>query len=113
MTDDEIVKEYGECEIGDVAAFLKNPPKGTDDGNWNLFYVDRCVVVVYWDAGDRKWSVHAWELDDDYWDAGCRVFVRNSPSDTSPSESDTLNLELLERVKKLEDIVKHHNLQAG
>lgn len=99
MYDSEIKSELGaeECTLEDVAAFLKNPPEGTKDGNWNLFYVAGCVVYVRWDSDDRKWYVFTWELDDDDWLAGDRAFgatathnlspdVALSPSDTLPSE---------------------------
>src|SRR3990167_6749262 len=48
MTDAEIEGELkpGLCELGDVLAFLKNPPEGSKDSYWNLFYVGSCVVRV-------------------------------------------------------------------
>lgn len=99
MYDSEIKSELGaeECTLEDVAAFLKNPPEGTKDGNWNLFYVAGCVVNVYWLSRSREWSVLTWRLGDVYWSAGLRAFgatathnlspdVALSPSDTLPSE---------------------------
>lgn len=111
MYDSEIKSELGieECTLEDVAAFLKNPPEGTNDGYTNLFYVAGCVVRVYWFSDDREWSVHAWGLDGGHWSAGNRAFGCNVPQNLSP-ESDALSLGLLARVEKLEAIVKHHNL---
>ena len=104
MTGPEIIKEYGTCEIGDVAAFLKNPPKGTDDGKWNLFHIPGYVVRVDWNADSRGWDVDGWRLGVVLWGAGGRVFLRNSPSETLPSETGTLD-SLTLRVKRLEDII--------
>lgn len=109
MTDSEIKKELGaqECTLEDVAAFLKNPPEGCDDGYWNLFYIAGCVVGVGWYSGSREWSVSTWNLDDVRWSAGVRAFGCNS----DPKPSDSLTLRDLEtRVAKLEEIVAHHNL---
>lgn len=36
------------------------------------------VVNVNWNGDNRKWNVNAWKLDDDDWNAGNRVFSRNS-----------------------------------
>lgn len=110
MTDSEIQKELGiqESTLEDVAAFLKNPPEGCDNGYWNIFYVAGCVVLVSWNSDDREWSVNAWDLDDDRWYAGDRAFGCNSPSealsssDLSPSDSLTLGL-----FKKTSEIYKH------
>lgn len=111
MNDSEIKKELGaqECTLEDVIAFLKNPPGGCNDGNWNLFYVAGCVVNVHWDSDRRKWSVLTWHLDDVYWLAGSRAFGCNSLSDPKPSDSLTLR-DFETRVAKLEEIVAHHNL---
>lgn len=100
MNDHEIKKELGvqESTLEDVAAFLENPPEGTDDGYTNLFYVAGYVVNVCWDDDDHEWNVRAWKLDDDDWDAGLRAFSRNSSSDTLES-SDTESLGLLEAVE--------------
>lgn len=32
---------------------------------------------VNWNADNREWNVNAWKLDDNNWNAGNRVFVRN------------------------------------
>lgn len=118
MSDHEIKSEFGvqETTLEDVAAFLENPPEGTNDGYWNLFYVAGCVVSVRWGAGRREWDVYAWGLDDDRWRAGYRAFGCNGPSETLESpranfESLTLG-ELTKRVEALEAIVKHHNLSV-
>ena len=100
MFDSEIKRQLGaqECTLADVAAFLKNPPKGCDDGYANLFYVAGYVVRVNWVGDDRGWGVRAWELDDGLWPAGSRVFSRNwhsDPQPLAPSPSDTLPLELI------------------
>lgn len=95
MTDTEIKAMVGESTPEDVAAFIKNPPEGTDDGYWNIFYVAGCVVLVYWLSDYREWYVDTWNLDGGYWLAGDRVFSRNWHSDTKTSElspSDTLTL---------------------
>lgn len=112
MNDSEIQKELGpsECTLEDVAAFLTNPPKGTDDGYWNIFYVAGCVVFVVWNSDGREWYVRAWYLDDDRWYAGSRVFARNWHSVPSAS-SGTESLGSLEtRIATLEAVIKHHNL---
>lgn len=79
MHDKEIKKELGvkECTLEDIAAFLKNPPKGCDDGYWNIFYVAGCVVGVGWDSGIREWRVSTWNLGGDDWGAGGRVMSPN------------------------------------
>lgn len=120
MYDKEIKSELGaqECTLEDVAAFLKNPPEGTDDGNWNIFYVAGCVVRVYWRSDYREWYVYAWLLGDDYWDAGSRAFGVTAPQNLSPdvalspSETESLGLptNFTERLEALEAIVKYHNL---
>lgn len=109
MTDEEVKSEIGaqDCTLADIAAFIKNPPKGTNDGMANLFYVASCVVIVFWFAGARKWDVSAWKQGG-CWSAGRRVFSRNWHSETKTealSASDTLTLEL--RVKKLEEWREH------
>lgn len=95
LTDSEVKNELGagESTLGDVVAFLENPPNGTDDGYWNSFYVAGYVVNVYWSGGYREWYVYAWEPVDGNWNAGSRVFSCNWHSDPkmdslslSPSE---------------------------
>lgn len=102
MTDAEIKAEFGpqECTLEDVAAFLKKPPKGTDDGYWNLFYVSGFVVGVCWGADAREWYVFGWSLDGLYWLAGRRVFSRNFIPLEKPSGTQDLDLETaIARVK--------------
>lgn len=65
-----------------VAQMIEKQPKGKEgdlqhNGYWNIFYVPGLVVLVYWNAGSRKWYVSAWRLDDHYWNYGNRVFSRN------------------------------------
>lgn len=76
MTDAEILKELNvsECNLGDVIAFLKNPPEGTKDGYWNLFYMNGFVVRVSWYAGGGGWDVGAWSRGSRDWVASFRVF---------------------------------------
>ena len=76
MTDAEIEGELklGICSLGDVLAFLKNPPKESKDGYWNLFYFAACVVNVNWNSMNRNWNVNTWPRDGSPWDEGKRVF---------------------------------------
>jgi len=107
MNDAEIKSEPGaqECTLEDVAAFLENPPKTTDDGNWNIFYVAGFAVYVDWSAGSGQWHVYARRLDDDYWSAVYRVFSRNwNSSELGYFES------LTARVAKIEKILEDHKL---
>lgn len=65
-----------------IAQMIEKQPGGKDgellnNGYANLFYVPGFVVRVLWRAGPREWFVSAWWLDDNYWRAGRRVFVRN------------------------------------
>jgi len=113
MNDSEIIRELGveKCTLEDVAAFLKNPPEGCDDGYPNLFYVAGYVVHVFWFGGNREWDVRAWRLDVDRWDAGNRAFSRNSPSE--PLASSTVALKTLEqRIGRLEKILAYHKLDG-
>lgn len=112
MTDSEIRREFGahECTLEDIAAFVTNPPEGTDDGNWNIFYVAGYVVRVYWDAGIQRWCVVAWELGGGAWSAGYRVFSRNWDSGASApvlGTSDALKLisEIEEELAKFSKVV--------
>ena len=43
------------------------------------------VVNVNWNSDNRKWNVNAWNLDDDNWNAGNRVFARNSRISPAPT----------------------------
>lgn len=89
MTDEQILNELGvqECTLEDVAAFLEKPPEGTDDGNWNIFYVRGLVVGADWVAGRGYWHVGAWHRDDIAWRAGDRVFSGNFEPQPQTSES--------------------------
>ena len=105
MKDAEIENDLkpGICELGDVLAFLKNPPEGTKDGNWNLFYTASCVVRVSWDSDAGGWSVRAWNRGGSGWGAGVRVFSPATRAlEPKASElSDTLALEdAIKLVKK-------------
>lgn len=108
MSDSEIKSELGIVEsiLADVAAFLENPPEGTDDGYANIFYIAGCVVSVRWISDGREWGVRTWDLGVGRWHAGGRAFGRNSLSEPLIS-SDPLALGLLEaRLQKLEDVLK-------
>lgn len=76
MTDADIESELkpGICDLGDVYAFLQNPPQGTKNGDWNLFYTPSFVMYVRWDADSGYWIVNAWGRDGFGWSAGIRVF---------------------------------------
>lgn len=102
MYDHEIKSELGpeECTLGDVAAFLRNPPEGTKDSYANIFYVAGFVVGVRWDAVGSVWDVSVWSLDVagwsldvGQWGAGRRVFSRNWILEPKPSSSDALILD--------------------
>ena len=104
MKDAEIESELkpGLCILGDVLAFLKNPPEGAKDGNWNLFYTASCVVRVYWYSFAGGWDVYAWERDGSVWDGGSRVFSPATVSgtlETKPLKSLTLE-DAIKLVKK-------------
>jgi hypothetical protein len=108
MNDSEIKSELGaqECTLEDIAAFLENPPEGTKDGYWNIFYVAGCVVGVDWGSGSREWRVDAWGLGDGRWGAGSRAFSRNWHSEPLKSESSLTLESLAARVGKLENILE-------
>lgn len=76
MTIAEIESELkpGPCELGDVLAFLQNPPEGSKDGYFNLFLFPAFVVHVHWYAHSAEWSVSAWRRGDPRWREGVRVF---------------------------------------
>ena len=76
MNDIEIESELnpGICSLGDVLAFLKNPPEESKDGYFNLFYFPDCFFYVGWYSVGRGWGVRAWLRDDDGWSGGERVF---------------------------------------
>ena len=75
MNDNEVETELkpGLCELGDVLAFLENPPKESKDNYWNLFYTSSCVVGVCWSADRRGWVVSTWRRGGG-WVTGGRVF---------------------------------------
>lgn len=97
MTDKEIFTEPGaqESSLGDVAAFLETPLRGTDDGNWNIFYVGDLVVSVLWYAPLGHWYVHAWRRSGLDWRAGDRVFFGNKKSKLMNLDSESLPSELV------------------
>lgn len=99
MTDAEIESELkpGLCDLGDVYAFLQNPPEGTKDGNWNLFYTPSFVVSVRWYSYDSLWRVFTWARDGSGWGTDERVFSPATvASETQPfvplESSDSLTL---------------------
>lgn len=104
MTDAEIESELkpGLCELGDVLAFLENPPEGTKDGWSNLFYLASCVVYVGWGSYVGRWGVGAWIRDGSEWLSGYRVFSLAIGSGAlTPQPSGSLTLELaIKMVKK-------------
>lgn len=104
MNDAEIENELkpGICDLGDVLAFIKNPPEGTKDGWYNLFYTPAFVVRVRWRVDE--WDVHVWRRDDYRWRDDDRVF---SPATVSSvTQSSTLDpsgpLYLEQRIAELE-----------
>lgn len=100
MSDSEIEAQIkpGICTLGDVFAFLKDPPEKSKDGYWNLFYLESCVVGVFWNADDRGWRVSAWSRGGVGWGVGGRVFSPATDArslDTGSSNTpDTLPSEL-------------------
>lgn len=106
MTDVEIESELkpGMCELGDLQAFLENPPKESKDGSYNLFYFKSFVVDVRWLGA--YWHVYAWGRDGGGWLAGDRVF---SPATTAGalehSGPSDLNLESAIALVKKEGFV--------
>lgn len=101
MSDTTIESELkpGFCELGDVIAFLDNPPADSKDGNWNLFYTSAFVVRVRW--GGDEWGVGAWERGGDAWRAGARVFspatVGSVTQDSGHSDALTLAIKLVKK----------------
>lgn len=115
MSDEEIESELkpGICTLGDVLAFLKNPPEGSKDGNYNLFSSPSFVVLVHWFGDD--WRVSTWGRGDGTWIAGDRVFspATGSSGSQSPQPLDALTLDqaikiikeagsVIERLEKIE-----------
>lgn len=98
---DEIERELkpGKCSLGDVLAFLQNPPEGCKDGWANLFLIGDRVVSVRWGSDDGGWGVDAW-CRDGVWSGGGRVFSPGLDSQSLDS-SESLTLErAIELVKK-------------
>lgn len=105
-----------ECELGDVHAFLENPPKGTDDGYANLFAIKNSSCVVGVNRDGSGWDVSTWNRVNG-WSAGRRVFSPATESKNlgpKPSETDdTLALrtciateEIAEQVKRIADALE-------
>lgn len=87
----------GKCTLGDVYAFLQNPPEGTKDGWANLFLIGDKVVSVSGDSEDGRWHVNTWFRGRD-WGDGSRVF---SPGLGAKTLGPALTLEkAIELVKK-------------
>ena len=109
MNDEEIERDLkpGICSLGDVLAFLENPPEESKDGYWNLFYFPDCVVYVFWLSGFRYWYVCAWLRGDDRWCGDGRVFSPATDlgsSESIPSDpSEPLSLEIKELKLKVGD----------
>lgn len=86
MYDSEIKTELGAgtSSLGNVFAFLKDPPEGTKDGSANMFYVEACVVSMHWSAISGEWVVSAWCRNDRRWGAGYRVFTPATETSGTP-----------------------------
>ncbi|MBA3789548.1 hypothetical protein H0X32_04145 [Patescibacteria group bacterium] len=65
---DQMISKQPNGEKGDLL---------TNNGHANIFYVAGYVVHVRWLSDYRKWDVDRWDLGDDRWRAGDRVFARN------------------------------------
>ena len=86
------------CTLGDLYAFLQDPPEGTKDGYYNLFLIGDHVVSANWDSFDVGWDVNCWDRDEG-WDVDSRVFSPGLGSKAlgASESSDTLTLpEILE-----------------
>lgn len=99
MTTIDILKEElaTECELGDVLAFLENPPEGSKDGYYNLFIIKNSSFVVFvgWSSDSERWDVDTWDRDV-CWLADGRVFSPATASSTlSPSPKPFESLDLL------------------
>lgn len=99
MNDAEIERELkpGLCDLGDIIAFMDNPPEGTKDGYTNLFYTPAFVVGIYWRVFDDVWDVNTWRRSGDEWNGGRRVFSSATGSSATsasgslePSDTSTL-----------------------
>lgn len=116
MDDTQILKELHPepVELGDVLAFLEQ----ADRSLWFLFYVADAKGTVWvlnagWDAGG--WNLEARSVTYPHGWGGGRVVVSRRFFDTqtkTPCPSDALTLGLEERVAKIEEILKHYNLNV-
>jgi hypothetical protein len=114
MNDAEIESELkpGICTLGDVVSFMENPPEGTKDGYYNLFYTPAFVVRVRWGAGRGVWRVFTWGRGDGRWGSGSRVFSPATVGAQAPCHSCcscalTLRLSALEKFKeRVEKVLK-------
>lgn len=93
-----------ECELGDVLAFLQNPPEGTKDGYANIFVLKSFVVRVLWHGAD--WVVRAWSRDGRGWYAGDRVFSPATVSGSLTLEPLTLYSLLENSIKKIDVVIE-------
>ena len=75
--------ENHEVELWHIAKLIEAQANGEDgplltSGYANIFYISGFAVFVGWSAVSAKWHVHDWNLGVAYWNAGNRVFSRNS-----------------------------------
>lgn len=95
----------GLCTVGDILAFIDNPPEGTKDDYSNLFYTKSFVVGVYWGSGSGMWSVHAYRRDGYEWGSDGRVFspvTENSgPKNFDLESFDALKLECIKDMQQV------------
>lgn len=73
--------------LGDLLAFLKNPPAVSKDGYSNLFYFPKVVVSVRWGSMLGYWYVYAWRRGGGAWYAGNRVFSQATDSSSVSTSS--------------------------
>lgn len=113
MNDAEIESQLrpGMCELGDILAFMDNPPKGTKDGYYNLFYTPSFVVGVGWRGFGGGWGVSAWGRREFGWYAVRRVFspATSNSQTLPPSPSDPLTLSIQEacvQMKRIADALE-------
>lgn len=74
---DHLFTETEVCAI--IADLIEKQSKGEEgillnDGSWNLFYTESCVVHVHWRRFHGAWHVGTWDRDGSQWGAGERVF---------------------------------------
>lgn len=75
LPEKHIFTESEVCAV--IAALIEGQPKGEkgillNDGWYNLFYTEGCVVRVDWSVDE--WNVNTWDRDGGTWSAGFRVF---------------------------------------